>query len=83
MVRVVVYDDYTLMLIYFVDVRYDPKKGLAMALTRSYVYCGSAVTITDEEENSLQAHGVNLITLRVSCSSCDNRKIQPMQSEDG
>lgn len=54
-----------------------------MALTKPCVYCGSAVTITDKEENSLQAHGISLNSLRVSCPSCDDRKIQPLQSEDG
>ena len=49
---------------------------------KACVYCGSPVTITKEEENSFQAHGINLATLRVACASCDDRKIQPMIAED-
>ena len=47
------------------------------------VYCGSPVTMTTEEENSFQARGINVLSLRVACPSCDDRKIQPMMSEDG
>jgi hypothetical protein len=54
-----------------------------MSLTKPCVYCGSRVTITDAEEYSFQSHGINLSTLRVSCDICDDRKLQPMQSEDG
>jgi len=54
-----------------------------MAKMKSCVYCGAPVTITEIEENSLQSHGINIITLRVACSECDERKIQPIQSEDG
>jgi len=70
------------MFYYFVDV-IEGAEGLAIALTKPCVYCGAPVTITDNEEISFQARGINVVTLRVSCPSCDNRKIQPMQSEDG
>jgi hypothetical protein len=53
-----------------------------LSMIKSCVYCGTPVTITNREEGSFRSHGINLITLRVSCSSCSSRKIQPMQSED-
>jgi hypothetical protein len=54
-----------------------------MSLVKSCVYCGTHVTITNKEEKSLLARGINLINLRVSCNFCSDKKIQPMQSEDG
>ena len=42
----------------------------------------ATVTITNDEEISFQSHGINLLTLRVACASCDDKKIQPMIAED-
>jgi hypothetical protein len=54
-----------------------------LSMIKPCVYCGSPVIITNSEEDSFRSHGINPVTLRVSCSSCSNRKIQPVQSEDG
>jgi hypothetical protein len=54
-----------------------------MSMIKPCVYCGSPVSITTQEEKSFQAHGINLLTLRVACASCDYKKIQPLIAEDG
>ena len=53
-----------------------------MSLTKGCTYCGNPVTITNEEENAFLTRRINLIMVRVACSQCSDKKIQPMQSED-
>ena len=60
----------------------DQTQEISLSLIKACVYCGSPVTITNEEEISFQSHGINLLTLRVACASCDDKKIQPMIAED-
>ncbi|MGH9991399.1 MAG: hypothetical protein ACREAZ_01985 [Nitrososphaera sp.] len=57
-------------------------RNVGLSLTKPCTYCGSPVTITDEEENSLVTRRINLVTVRVSCPSCSDKKIQAMYSED-
>lgn len=54
----------------------------ARTFAKPCIYCGTDVIMTKEEAKIFSSHGVNLVTLRLSCSLCSDRKIQPMQSED-
>jgi RNase P subunit RPR2 len=52
-------------------------------MTKPCIYCGVPVLITVEEEKRLTKYGISVDMVRVSCSKCDDRKLQPMMSEDG